>query len=75
MAENTDWPNEHANQCDHCRHPQKDSYRIIVTFDLNVERGHIPPNQDTFIDALIDGLPKEWWWGSNMADWGLVKIS
>lgn len=75
MPTNKDWPNQHANVCDHCQHSQTDKHTITVTFSLNVERGHAAPNRMEFVEALIDGLPKEWWWGVNMADWGLTRIS
>ena len=60
--------------CDHCRHVMTNVIDIDVTLRVRYPRHMAPPTREEMALQLADALPKEWWWGDNMADWGLEAI-
>jgi len=43
-------------------------------FEVTVPVDEDAPTRLEMINQLQGALPKEWWWGSNMAEWGLKQI-
>jgi hypothetical protein len=60
--------------CEHCKHEVTNIQVFTVEFVIKYPRHLQPLTQLQIVNELHDALPKEWWWGSNMADWGLHQI-
>lgn len=64
----------HGTTCAHCHHKLIDKHEVTVTFDVNILAGHPLISKESFVDAIKDMMPDEWWWGANEDPWGVVDI-
>ena len=62
--------------CDYCVHNKKERYNLKVMFVLEQPVNGIEEHIDAsiLVEQLADALPKEWWVGANVAEWGTVAI-
>jgi hypothetical protein len=61
-------------ECDSCNHVNRRQYNLKVMFTLEEPVTALPLSSAQLAEQIADALPKEWWIGNNVAEWGTVAI-